>query len=163
MQTQESTRLLAVLLPACSHSLLSWLADAVHGGGLQHPGAGHAEGSVQGVHRCDLCDPDRAAGSTGTAGAAHLRTGATVFVLAPTAHASRKAQQLRTPAEFPPPIRCGRLTRCVSGVQVGDVIDIVFHNSLPNAVNLVLNGGLIPDSPSYLTAAISSGETVRLS
>jgi hypothetical protein len=45
--------------------------------------------------------------------------------------------------------------------QVGDVIDIVFRNSLPNAVNLVLNGGLIPDSPSYLTAAINPGQTVR--
>ena len=45
--------------------------------------------------------------------------------------------------------------------QVGDVIEIVFRNSLPNAVNLVFNGGLIPDDPSYLTAAISPGQTVR--
>jgi len=44
---------------------------------------------------------------------------------------------------------------------VGDVIEIVFRNSLPNAVNLVFNGGLIPDDPSYLTAAISPGQTVR--
>ena len=41
------------------------------------------------------------------------------------------------------------------------MIDIVFRNSLPNSVNLVLNGGLIPDNPSYLTAAISPGQTVR--
>ena len=45
--------------------------------------------------------------------------------------------------------------------QVGDVIEIVFRNSLPNAVNLVFNGGLIPDDPSFLTAAISPGQTVR--
>ncbi len=45
--------------------------------------------------------------------------------------------------------------------QVGDVIEVVFRNSLPNAVNLVFNGGLIPDDPSYLTAAISPSQTVR--
>lgn len=40
------------------------------------------------------------------------------------------------------------------------MVEIVFRNSLPNAVNLVMNGGLIPDSVSYLTAAVAPGTTV---
>ena len=45
--------------------------------------------------------------------------------------------------------------------QVGDVLEIVFRNSLPNPVNLVLHGALIPDDDSYTTMPVAPGSTVR--
>ena len=47
--------------------------------------------------------------------------------------------------------------------QVGDVVEVVFSNKLERPVNLVLAGGLIPDSPAHLAAPIQPGHTVRLS
>lgn len=39
-------------------------------------------------------------------------------------------------------------------------MSIMFRNSLPNGVNLVLHGGLIPDAVSYLTEPVAPGKTV---
>ncbi len=46
-------------------------------------------------------------------------------------------------------------------LQVGDVVEVVFRNKLERPVNLVLAGGLIPDSPAHLAAPVLPGHTVR--
>ena len=46
--------------------------------------------------------------------------------------------------------------------QVGDVVEVVFRNKLERPVNLVLAGGMIPDSPAHLAAPVQPGHTVRL-
>ena len=48
-------------------------------------------------------------------------------------------------------------------LQVGDVLEIVFRNKLERPVNLVLAGGLIPDSPAHLATPVQPGHTVRVS
>ncbi len=45
-------------------------------------------------------------------------------------------------------------------LQVGDVVEVVFRNKLERPVNLVLAGGLIPDSPAHLAAPVLPGHTV---
>ena len=48
-------------------------------------------------------------------------------------------------------------------MQVGDVIEVVFRNMLHKPVNLVLNGGLIPDTFAYFTSPVAPRQTVRIS
>ena len=45
--------------------------------------------------------------------------------------------------------------------QVGDVIEIVFRNNVTRPVNLVLSGGLIPNSAAHLASPVEPGHTVR--
>lgn len=52
---------------------------------------------------------------------------------------------------------------CNAGEQVGDTLKVVFRNSLPFSVNLVFDGGLIPENEALALAPVLPNKTVTVS